>query len=307
MTRNLKSILFCAAVAVLSVTACTKNELEQPVTQEGVTTFTGGFIESKISLGEKDGNGYPALWEKDDKIAIYDSSNGTLIGTATLKSGAGDREGVFEMQGSIAKGTKIKVVYPAEAGYVIPAQQYQSESGESVLETQAESSEIESQGDGSIAFSLTHRSAVVKVCIKTSEFSDMKLKSVLLYSKDAVLTDGSDYVRLNFKSIQALTSEQTVVFTTKPVTTPKDFYLAVTMAKGNKTVTIPLLYQQKTLTAAKVNLIKIDNLQTSDNAVAWYNPECTRYIPEGAWSYGTANSIVINPTQNSSVTFDVRA
>ena len=307
MTRNLKSILLCAAVAVLSVTACTKNELGQPVTQEGVTTFTGGFIESKISLAEKDGNGYPALWDKDDKIAIYNSSNGTLIGTATLKSGAGDREGVFQMQGSIAKGTKIKVVYPAEAGYAIPVQQYQSESGESVLETQAESSEIESQGDGSIAFSLTHRSAVVKVCIKTSEFSDMKLKSVLLYSKDAALTDGSDYVRLNFKSIQALTSEQTVVFTTKPVTTPKDFYLAVTMAKGNKTVTIPLLYQQKTLTAAKVNLIKIDNLQTSDNAVAWYNPECTRYIPEGAWSYGTANSIIVDPTQNSSVTFDVRA
>lgn len=307
MIKTLKYIVLSAAVAVFTVTACTKNELEQPVGQEGVTTFTGGFIESKISLGEKDGNGYPALWDKDDKVAIYNSDNGDLIGTATLKSGAGDREGVFQMQGSIAKGTKIKVVYPAEAGYAIPAQQYQSESGESVLETQAESSEIESQGDGSIAFSLTHRSAVVKVCIKTSEFSDMKLKSVLLYSKDAVLTDGSDYVRLNFKSIQALTSEQTVVFTTKPVTTPKDFYLAVTMAKGNKTVTIPLLYQQKTLTAAKVNLIKIDNLQTSDNAVAWYNPECTRYIPEGAWSYGTANSIIVAPTQNSSVTFDVRA
>ena len=307
MIRNLKSILLCAAVAVLSVTACTKNELEQSVTQEGVTIFTGGFIESKISLGEKEGNGYPALWDKDDKIAIYNSGNGDLIGTATLKSGAGSREGVFEMPGSIPNGTKVKVVYPAEAGYTIQAQQYQSESGKSALETEAESSEIESQGDGAIAFSLAHRAAIVKVCIKSSEFADMKLKSVLLYSKDVALTDGSDYVRLNFKSIKALSSEQTVVFTTKPVTTPADFYLAVTMAKGNKTVTIPLLYQQKTLSAAKVNLIKIDNLKTADNAVAWYNPECTRYIPEGAWCYGTDNSIVINPTAGSSVTFDVRA
>lgn len=307
MIKTIKYIVLSAAVAVFTVTACTKNELEQPVGQEGVTTFTGGFIESKISLGEKDGNGYPALWEKDDKIAIYNSDNGKLIGTATLKSGAGDREGVFQMQGSIAKGTKIKVVYPADAGYTVPAQQYQSESGKSSLETQAESSEIVSEGDGSIAFSLAHRAAVVKVSINTSEFASMKLKSVLLYSKDAALTDGSDYVRLNFKSIKALSSEQTVVFTTKPVTSPADFYLAVTMAKDNKTVTIPLLYQQKTLNAAQVNLIKVNNLKTADNAVAWYNPECTRYIPEGAWSYGTANSIVVNPTAGSTVTFDVRA
>ena len=53
MIRNFKYILLSAAVAAFSVTACTKNEIEQPVGEDGVTIFTGGFIESKISLGEK--------------------------------------------------------------------------------------------------------------------------------------------------------------------------------------------------------------------------------------------------------------
>ena len=83
MIKTIKYIVLSAAVAVFTVTACTKNELEQPVGQEGVTIFTGGFIESKISLGEKEGNGYPALWDKDDKIAIYNSDNGKLIGIIT--------------------------------------------------------------------------------------------------------------------------------------------------------------------------------------------------------------------------------
>jgi len=109
-------MILVAAVAVLSATACAKLEMD-PSMQDGVTTFTCELIDTKITLGSKDGQTYPALWEKGDQVAVYNVSTSKLIGTATLKSGQGDRKGVFEMPGTVAKGTKVKVVYPADAGF----------------------------------------------------------------------------------------------------------------------------------------------------------------------------------------------
>ena len=301
-------MILVAAVAVLSATACAKLEMD-PSMQDGVTTFTCELVDTKITLGSKDGQTYPALWEKGDQIAVYNVSTSKLIGTATLKSGQGDRKGVFQMPGTVSKGTKIKVVYPADAGFVIPAEQYQAETDKSVLPTRAESAQITADGSTNINFSLTHTAAIVKVTISTTEFADMKLKSVLLYSKGKTLNgneDDNDYVRVNFKALKPLSGTQSAVFTTEPLTTASDFYVAVTMAKDNKTVTIPILYKGKTLNANQVNLIKISSLSLSSNAVDWYNPECTRYIPQGAWCYGTNNSMMF-ATDGTSKKYDVRA
>lgn len=307
--QSVGKLFLALTVAALVATACSKDEPKEKGSGEadGVSVLVGSCPSCKMSLGDKTGSTYPALWEKDDAIAVYDCESTSLLGTATLKSGAGENIGRFELSSPIAPGKRIKIVYPADASFSIPAEQFQDDSGKSHLETLAESGEIICEGGPELAFSLSHLSAVVKVDVSSTEFADMKLKSVLLYRAGGELAEGSDHVRLNFRSIRSLSTAQSAVFTAKANETPQDYYLAVTMAKGNKTVTIPLKYQGKTLMAGQLNLISVDGLKTSDNAVPWYNPECTRYIPEGAWCYGPANCLVVGTAANSGGTFDVRA
>ena len=100
------------------------------------------------------------------------------------------------------------------------------------------------------------------------------------------------------------------MFTTLPIGTDTDFYVAVKLVDATDTlnsITIPKLFTGKQLKAGHVNKIPCTSLALTDNAVAWYNPACTRYIPAEGWCYGNANCIVVDPAANSTVSFDMRA
>ena len=313
----MKKIFLMMAVAAAAL-ACTKEQLgpAAPDQDHGQTVFSGGFLTTKITLGDRQDDGtYPALWNKDDQIAVYNAADGTLLGTASIVDSYsdGDKKQVadFVLNKTIANGTKVKVVFPANEDYEVPAEQSKGSATNKILRTRAESGEITIQ-DGKASFSLSHENAVVRVRLKTSEFVGWKVKNVSIYSKDADLSAGGDYARVTYSTPTVLPEghELAAVFMTKPIETATDFYVAVKLVASDdpvKTVCLSKLFKGKTLNAGEVNVIPFTDMTSSTNALAWYNPVCTRYIPEGGWCYGESNTFVCAPVEGTSGTFDVKA
>jgi len=313
----MKKIFLMLAVAAAAL-ACTKEQLgpAAPDQDHGQTVFSGGFLTTKITLGDRQDDGtYPALWNKDDQIAVYNAADGTLLGTASIVDSYsdGDKKQVadFVLNKTIANGTKVKVVFPANEDYEVPAEQSKGSATNKILRTRAESGEITIQ-DGKASFSLSHENAVVRVRLKTSEFVGWKVKNVSIYSQGADLSAGGDYARVTYSTPTALPegNELAAVFMTKPIETATDFYVAVKLVASDdpvKTVCLSKLFKGKTLNAGEVNVIPFTDMTSSTNALAWYNPVCTRYIPEGGWAYGTSNTFVCAPEAGATGTFDVRA
>ena len=307
----MKKIFVILAMAVAAV-ACIKEEKTNSSFSEGKTIFTGEFLNTKIALGEKENNVYKAEWEAEDQIAVYDATDETLIGIARLASeSVGQRLGTFVLDQSLTEGTKVKVVFPATEISGVDAEQTKVSASDKHLVAKAESEEVTVQ-NGHASVSLSHQYAVVKVDVNSSEFAGMLLKSVTLYSKDAIISNDSDYARVTFTSPTVISENETqsAVFMTLPVETDTDFYVSVKLVDPQdelRTISIPKQFTAKQLKQGQVNTIPFTNLATSDNAVAWYNPECTRYIPAGGWCYGTSNTYLCSTELGVDGTFDVRA
>ena len=307
----MKKIFIILAVAAAAV-ACIKEEMTAPSNAEGQTIFTGEFLNTKIALGDKENGVYPAEWEADDQLAIYDAASNTLLGTAAITSeSVGQRMGTFVLNQTIADGTKVKVVYPATEISGVAAEQTKASAADKHLIAKAESEEITIQNQQA-AFALTHKNAIVKVDVNSSEFAGKLLKSVTIYSAGAVIANDSDYARVTFTAPAAVSAGeiQSAVFMTLPVTTNTDFYVSVKLvdpADELRTISIPKKFTAKQLKAGQVNTIPFTSLATTDNAVAWYNPVCNRYIPEGGWCYGNSNTYMCSTTIGTTGTFDVRA
>lgn len=306
----MKRIFTILAVAAAAI-ACTK-EVTETTFAEGQTIFAGEFVNTKIALGDKEDGGYPAVWEADDQLAIYNAADNTLIGTATLAGeSAGQRFGTFVLDQAIADGTQVKVVYPATETAGIAAEQTKVSASDKHLIAKAESETVTVQGQNA-TFALRQQNAIVKVDVSSTEFAGKLLKSVTIYSAGAAIANESDYARVTFTTPAAISANETqsAVFMTLPIATNTDFYVSVKLVDAQdelKTVSIPKKFTAKQLVGGKVNTIPFTSLATSDNAVAWYNPVCNRYIPAGGWCYGTSNTFVCNPTNGASGTFDVRA
>lgn len=306
----MKRIFTIWAVAAAAI-ACTK-EITEITFAEGQTIFAGEFVNTKIALGDKEDGGYPAVWEADDQLAIYNAADNTLIGTATLTSeSAGQRYGTFVLDQAIADGTQVKVVYPATETAGIAAEQTKASASDKHLIAKAESETVTVQDQNAI-FALSQQNAIVKVDVNSTEFAGKLLKSVTIYSAGATIANESDYARVTFTTPAAISANETqsAVFMTLPIATDTDFYVSVKLVDAQdelKTVSIPKKFSAKQLVGGKVNTIPFKNLATSDNAVAWYNPVCTRYIPEGGWCYGSSNTFVCAPVVGASGTLDVRA
>ena len=306
----MKRIFTILAVAAAAI-ACTK-EVTETTFAEGQTIFAGEFVNTKIALGDKEDGGYPAVWEAGDQLAIYNATDNTLIGTATLADeSAGQRFGTFVLDQAIADGTQVKVVYPATETAGIAAEQTKVSASDKHLIAKAESETVTVQGQNA-TFALSQQNAIVKVDVSSTEFAGKLLKSVTIYSAGAAIANESDYARVTFTTPAAISANETqsAVFMTLPVTADTDFYVSVKLvdpADELRTISIPKKFTAKHLVGGKVNTIPFTSLATSDNAVAWYNPVCNRYIPAGGWCYGTSNTFVCNPTNGVEGTFDVRA
>ena len=313
-----KNVIYLLAVAVAAIACAKETDIEtlDKANESGRTIFSGTCINTKIALGDKTGDTYPAIWETGDAIDVYNASDNSLIGTASLDAAsAGQQNGQFILNQTIADGTSVKLVYPSGDGFAVPAEQAKESADDSSLITKAESDAVTVQ-DGQAAFTLSHQSAIIKVDVTSSAFAGKLLKSVTLYAQGATLSDESgddaQYTRVTYSTPTAISAGGTVsaVFAARPISTAADFYVAVKLvnpADELDMVCIPKKFTGKTLNPGKVTRIDCTSLSETDNAVAWYNPYCKRYIPSGGWCYGSSTTILVMNTKNSYSDFDVRA
>lgn len=301
--------IYIAAAAIIAA-SCNKEQPEpiQPVNSEEGITFVGEYLTTKMTVGDKVDNAYPLLWSEGDQLTITSTADNSKKGIATLQSGAGTKSGVFFMPATegISVGTEVIVSFGPEE---VPADQVvDSAAARDVTNSLTSASAPITITDGPVGFSLANTAAVAKVTVSSSEFSAMKLKSVMIYSKGASLAGDSDYAEVTFSNPATLSSAQEVFIATKPITSATDFFVVATMIDDTRTVTIPVEFEGKTLQAGKVNAIKLENLTLSSNSCAqWYEAVETRNLL-GGWAYGEANMFFVG-TEDTEVeyTYEVKA
>lgn len=288
----MKRTMIILAAFVAALASCSKSEIApEGVTETMTLTFTGSTAGTKVALGDKDGNSkYHLLWEEGDAIGVY-TSEGTYLGAATLTDGAGEASGTFVLDGAtVTGGSQVYVTYPSDYDGTVAADQTLSSASSATVQVGAKSADITVVDGETLAFTLTPGTATVKVNVSSSDFSGMYLSSVMIYSPGAALATGSDYVELSYDTPTALSSAQSVVLTTLPVETATDFYVVATMTDDSKTVTIPVLFEGKTLPSSAVSVIPMTGLSLASNSCAWYEPTETRALVGGGWAYGPANT-----------------
>ena len=348
------------AAAALAAVACSKEMIvEKPMSQGSIISFTGtAFEQTKVSVGEKENGVYPLLWQTGDAISIWsedsvssvdDEGNQVFSGNiageqAQLYSGdAGKHSGVFQTNNplSVTEDENIVLLYPASSlsyseGKVtgtVPAKQEQRKENSSIhignyaisyAKTQLKAGQTEG-----VEFSLSQKTAFVKLTLTTSEYASLNLVGAKLYSEGSALSgkmvcdvatgavsvsETADNVGAVLRTPTAFSGAQDLYFTALPCDlTGKDCYVIITMSDDSKTVTIPAKISGGKLEASKLSVIKVENISAATNTFEWYEPVETRYIAafgEG-WSYGPSNCFVAYSAEDGgfgeAVTFDVKA
>ena len=348
MKKNIFTIL--GLVAMMSAVSCIaeKDQLLESENNKGVKlTFNGATTpNTKISIGEKDGNVYPLHWEAGDNIAIWSKNvmaegEGFLGNQAELYSGdAGKTSGVFQANDAVAAPVEqdILILYPAATMAYNAETKVVSKTVQNVQEQVKANSSIHignnvfsyaethlSQGqDKDVTFTLDQRTAFVKLSLTTSEFSNLNLISAKLYAPGKILsgdvemnietknlkvTRTFDNVGAKLRRPTAFSSQQDLYFTALPCDlTGADVYVIVTMGNDQKTVNIPIKIKGGELKASALSIIKVEGISTTSNTFDWYEPVETRYVAAygEGWSYGPANCFVAY-FDGDAVEFDVKA
>jgi hypothetical protein len=222
MKKSLYTIGIAAALLAVSC-SIEENKLEQPSASQGTKlTLTGyTYPQTKVSIGEKDGDKYPLLWGDGDAIAIYskdvtttsgedgDVITGTIAGEqAEVFSGSvGKSSGVFQTSNSFTVETDedIVITYPAASlkytdgkiSGTLATMQEQRGANSSIHVGNntfafAETTLKAGQTEGTI-FTLQQKTAFVKVILSTSEFSSLNLVGAKLYSPESQLSGKIEY------------------------------------------------------------------------------------------------------------------
>lgn len=335
-------------LASVMAISCTIEEdnIHRPSFSDGPKMILKGSTapESKISIGEKDGEVYPLKWETGDIISIWTKTPvadaDTLQGELAELHGedAGKTSGVFQAYESFTSEDEedILIVYPGTSTtykdgkisrHISNVQEQRGENssihvGQNAL-SYGEARLLAGQTEG-VKFTLSQKTAFVKLCLSTSEFSDLNLMGAKLYAPGHNLSGdvefdvnagtlnvvkGVDNVGATFRRPVLFDKKQDLYFTALPCDlTGQEVYVVISMGNDTKTVTIPAKINGGKLEASKLSVITIDNISTSTNEFDWYEPVETRYVAaygEG-WSYGPANCFV-SYFDGEAVTFDVKA
>lgn len=280
---------FAIAIALTMVCACGKEIVEATPDQadSGVTLFSGGFAETKISLGDKDGSVWKALWEDGDALTV--KVGGETKGTATLVSGVGSNLGTFSYPGTIADGTDVELIYEEQA---IDAEQSKASTDRSFKTSATANARVEA---GSATFTMTHNSAVVRVNVASEELSGATLNAVILRCEGANLNaNDGDYVRVSLTDTPALsTTAKEIVFSVKEYDcTGKEIDIAFELTKDEESFTLPVGFTGKAIAANKVNSFVLGTLSEA-YCVGWYEPHDTRLMVHPTYAYGEANTFFI--------------
>jgi len=331
-----KTLFFLMSLCALTISSCMKEENPEISGETYTYTFNGtAGPETKVSVGDKTEEGWPIKWTKGDVISVFKTSDSEQLGSAKLDTeSAGKTHGTFAMTTDVSHEGEVLIAHGSSLTYAggtisaaVPAEQEYISAGNSThigKSGLAYAKAVMSGADVPVEFVLEHKSAFVRLVLKTSEFSEHILTGATLWCKgthlagtlSADVTDGmvtaegsDDYVKVSFReaNLKVFGSEAELWFSTLPVDlTGKDLYVIVHMTKGTATVTVPVKIPGGNLQSGAVNTITIKDLKTS-SAPAWYETVETRYIAaygEG-WSYGPANTFVGYP--NTPFTFDVKA
>ena len=245
----MKKIIYAAGVvASLLAISCTKEEtFEQPLKEaKGIRIeFAGDSYagDTKISIGEKDGQAYPLLWQAGDVITAWSAdlasadlptvdaegnpvpgAAGKIIGeqAGLFEESAGKPRGIFTTVNPIevTANTNIVITYPSTAKYAdgtvtasVPTVQTQRSANSSlhvgnnaVAFAEAVLSTAETDA---VSFTLQQQTAFVKLVLSTSEYASLNLVGAKLYAPGEVLS-GNVAIKVADKTITATDTKDNV-------------------------------------------------------------------------------------------------
>lgn len=320
------------SLCALAFISCQKEEIAGNGEADGKYTYTftvNNTVEAKANIGDKSGTQWPVLWEKGDKLGVYDVLTGDLLGTADLKDeSAGKNSGTFVLNtdAMLTDGDDLYFAYPYVEGATMRNGKIaakQTISSVSVGANALAYAEAKYKAAGT-EFTLTHANAYLKFNIASSEYGGYDLNGITLWAAGselsgdaAVAADGAltvtgagDYVKTTLaEPVKVSTTAQPLWLTALPGNlSGKTVYAIVHMTKGIETITLPVkLNGAAALPAGSVTEITLPAL-TKSLAPAWYEPKETRYIAaygEG-WSYGPENTVLFT-AKNTVKTVELKA
>lgn len=302
----MKKYLF--AIALSAAAACAKeipgdDIVSSLVSPEGTTIFTGGFDATKVTVGEQEGQVLKMLWAEGDALTVKDVSGSTTLGTATLVSGAGENFGVFEMPGTIADGTTLKILYTKNGSTI--EQDLATTSSNMAVRAPAQCNDAVVSG-GAVNFALKYNVAVSKVSVKADVSLDgALLNGIVFRSEGANLNKlGTDYVKLTYSDTPALSSTTPLVlyFTTKAADlSGKETILAFLLSKDGESYTLPVSFTGTKMSNGTATCFTVSALSDS-MCSKWYEPHDTRLMETPTYAYGEANTFFIQCKNGSTYT-----
>lgn len=213
----MKKYILVLGLAAFAAASCSidENKLAQPETDGPRLVLSGETtMNTKVSVGEKDGDIYPLLWVTGDVIRISTKGvaaateeapapEGTFSNEAAelFSESSGSASGVFQTTNSLVAASDMDIVitYPGTAVYSegvltssVPALQTQRSANSSLhvgnyaLAYDNDVTLAAGQTED-VTFQLQQKTAFVKLVLSTSEYTSYNLTGASLYAADAEL------------------------------------------------------------------------------------------------------------------------
>lgn len=128
--KNIFLITLAACSVMCAMSSCTSENI---VSGSNETSVTGSRLtlkgilnsESRVTIGEKDGNTYPLLWSEGDALGVFSTTPGTEIKNVQSfldKEAVGKNIGIFtsdDVQMAPEGKTDLVVYYPYRANVAL--------------------------------------------------------------------------------------------------------------------------------------------------------------------------------------------
>ena len=107
----MKKTIILTSLIILALSCAKEQEIpETPAPEGGKTEFSASLPDTKVCLGEKDGDSYPTLWQAGDQISV----NGAQSDALTADDGySGTSYAKFIINGVVS--APYNSAYPASA------------------------------------------------------------------------------------------------------------------------------------------------------------------------------------------------
>lgn len=205
MIRKIYYLCSC----ILLMTGCTKDDIAESSEEDvrsGRIMLIGGFApDTRIAIGEKEGESYPVMWTADDALGIFTVTEGAEADNIAARldaSSEGNSSGKFIASDPISMApegdTELLLYYPYRDKVILKEEtttmdseltssQEQMTSGDSRhlgRYTLAYASAIMRNEEDLVQFHMKHAMAYVRILVSSNELSGCKLRGAMLCDKD---------------------------------------------------------------------------------------------------------------------------